>query len=585
MSYCSNNLAKKPRSLKLNQTWFKQNGTALIFLIFLISLVATGVVIKSLNTSNSVKATLDDKAAKTLADAKDALIGYTLSRVGAGERPGDMPRPDYFGSTEAPANYDGDIDGGCMDATQSDGLPMTNNGTNMRCLGRLPWKAIGMSIPSPSQNDAIGIMPWYAVSANLVDPTCFVDTDVGLGLNPLVLNMTYSTYECDNASTLPHPRLTVRDARGNVLSDRVAIVLILPGAAINGQSRPSAPLNGAASYLDTVIVPATCTAPCVPGTYSNSDTNNDFIMAAGITGSVADTNDRMLYVTIDELMSELVKRAAAEAKQGLKKYDSLLTVFPNATPLGSTGNNFIAGAGSTGMLPADGTHSASCSSSDSCTYSFSNNVISSVAHTRTSGSSYTSSTGACSYSGRACTCTGSGRCDGSLLTRFQCTATTCTHSYLFSGGGKRFIFTPNSSTIEVVSTTGSCSINVTNADCTGAGSFRLSFILADWFRDNLWKEYFYYRWDNTSNIQVGDKTGIETLLIGTGSQITTAPFALSTSTVVPLTPVTGNTQTRPSINTNNYLDSTENANGDLVFDATNTVRSSNYNDQTFIIAP
>ena len=129
------------------------------------------------------------------------------------------------------------------------------------------------------------------------------------------------------------------------------------------------------------------------------------------------------------------------------------------------------------------------------------------------------------------------------------------------------------------------SINAANADCTGAGSFRLSFILADWFRDNMWKEYFYYRWDNTSNIQVGDKTGIETLLIGTGSQITTAPFALSTSTVPPLTPVTGNTQTRPSINTNNYLDSTENANGDLVFDATNTVRSSNYNDQTFIIAP
>ena len=576
----------------------RHEGAALIFFVFLISLVATGIVLKSLSTSNLVKVSKDDKAAKILADAKAALIGYTLSRVGSTERPGDMPRPDHFASSEVPANYDGNSDGGCLDATQANGLPLVSSGTNMRCLGRLPWKTLGMSMPAPSQNDEVGLMPWYAISANLADPSCFVEAPtVTSGFNPAVLNMTYTGYVCDSATLLPHPWLTVRDAKGNILSDRVAIVFILPGAAINGQSRPSVPLNGAASYLDNVTVSATCTAPCTPGTYSNADADNDFIMAAGITGATADANDRLLYITIDELMEILTDRAAGELRADLNAYRAANSRFPNAAPqaapLGT--NNYVAGGGDSGTAPIDVTDTITCNYTGvdiaTCTVAFT--LVGRVDLQRTTGvNQWDANTGSCSRvttssSNDTCRCTGAGTCS-TTFSSFTCNASGKCDMSLFSGSTGRYIYTPPSyGSLPSAAMTGSCSASGANARCDGDGTFGVRGILATpaWFRDNHWQDYFYYHKRTAADLQVGARTGIQALVIGTGNQITTAPFALSTLTVPPLTPVTGNAQVRPSININNYLDSTENANGDLVFDATTTPRSASYNDQSFIIAP
>jgi hypothetical protein len=558
----------------------KQGGVALILAVVILVMVATTIALNFFDIA-ALNSKQDQDASKILAEAKLALIGYSLNRVGSGERPGNMPRPDYFAASESPANYDGTADGGCLDSTKSNGLPMITTGANMRCLGRLPWQTIGLNLNNPTEVDVIGKVPWYAVSANLVDPGCLDE------INPDLLNMTYTGYICHSATKLPYPWLTVRDSRGNVLSNRVAVVLILPGRVINGQSRATSPLANVGNYLDSVVVPVGCNTPCVPGTYSNADFDNDFIMASGLTGVNVDQNDqnaaitindRLLYITIDELMAELTKRAAVEAKRVLRGYKALHGNFPFAASLGSSGNNFVySGTSKSGMVPIDGTDTCWCGSGDSCACNF--NLVSSVKHTRSSGSSYTSASGACSGVGSTtCTCTGQGQCQSaSGRPQFICDITTsCSYLSNVATTNPQITYMPLSPYSNIASANGGCSLSGPNVVCNGSGSFNVGLAVADWFKDNSWQEFFYYRWSSFSSISAGTYSGVESVLIGAGNPIQSTPYAASK---------VSSAQSRPSGNLNDYLDSNENTNGDLIFDAPNTKKAPNYNDQTFIVNP
>jgi len=298
---------------------------------------AIGLLVSTLNSA-SLKTAQLQRSSEVLSRAKEALLGYAVYGLN-GQYPGGFPAPDSFASSENPKNYDGQSDSACLDVTKTTstpiaGLPLKANGTTMRCLGRLPWQTIGMFNRTPSENDPTGIMPWYAVSANLAD-----------GLLPV-------TSELLNAAT--NPWLTVRDANGNVLSNRVAFVLLQPNAALAGQSRPAASLNpvvnlgGANQYLDSVTVPSTCAAPCVPGTYSNADLDNDFISAPEVTGF----NDQLLYVTIDDLMPLIEQRIAREAKSCLDDYAlTSANKYPWAVPSSDITNFTSASNTRFGRLP------------------------------------------------------------------------------------------------------------------------------------------------------------------------------------------------------------------------------------------
>lgn len=555
----------------------KQSGAALILFALVLVLGATAFLISQLD-GTGVKIERDKNNALILAKAKTALIGYAIGVIGSGQRPGDLIRPDSLSTSETPANYDGTADSGCLDASKPNGLPLINSSNvNWRCLGRLPWKDLGMSINAPSENDPNGVMPWYAVSANLVDPTCLAV------LNSNTLNLAYNPGPLDcSGATLPYPWLTVHDSNGNVVSNRVAAVIFISGAARGTQSRPVSPSLGAASqYLDALVVPVGCTAPCVPGTYNNAAMNNDFIMASE-GASYAETsnfNDQLVYITIDELMAAVVNRTAGEARSVLKGYGNLNSHYPYTAPLGSTINNFIS-SGTTlkGMLPIDGTDQCSCSSSNSCTCPYS--LVNSVFHTRTSGGSYTVPSGLCTISGTTCTCTGLGQCRNSSGSRaFTCIAGgACT--FTGSGGSTSFTYVPRATHAKAVSPSGGCNITAGNAVCNSNGSFWLGLNLPLWFTNNRWQQYFYYQaYDGTNTMTVGSRTGVKALVVGTGAPIVSIPYA------VHITPPPLSAQTRPSGNINDYLDSIENTNGDLIFEATNKTRTSNYNDQTFIVAP
>ncbi len=297
----------------------RQHGAALF--IFLAAIGLAALLFVGYQIRNTGRLEISDEAAETLSESKDALIGYTVSPTGAGQRPGDMLRPDT--ASETTADYDGTTDG-CLDVTQPNGLPH-GTGANMRCLGRLPWKNLGLSNQGGVENDPSGIMPWYAVSANLVDPTCLdiLNSDTITLPTPTVTANSYTT-TCHSTAILPHPWLTVRDASGNVISNRVAAVLIIPGAPVGGQSRPTAPLAGASAYLDSVTVGGT--------TYSNADMDNDFI-----TAPPSDTfNDTVLFITIDELMAAVEKRAATEAGNALKTFYSTCGFYPKPVNFASS---------------------------------------------------------------------------------------------------------------------------------------------------------------------------------------------------------------------------------------------------------
>ncbi len=281
----------------------------------------------------SLQTARNEASSDLLSQAKEVVIGYALNNTGASQYPGELLYPDVL--SETPPNYDGNTEGGCLDAAQANGLPPISSGANMRCLGRLPWKVFSMPIASPSENDPTGFMPWYAISANMID------IPIPFHFNSELLN------------SAPHPWLTVRDMKGNILSNRVAFIIFIPGAALPGQSRPASPnLSGANQYLDSITVPATCTAPCVPGTYNNYDMDDDFIMGdehrwiddpANPGKQIEDPNyhfnDKLIYVTIDDLMPLIEKRVAREVKSCLDNYAAATSAnkYPWAAPISPLG--------------------------------------------------------------------------------------------------------------------------------------------------------------------------------------------------------------------------------------------------------
>ncbi len=580
---------------KPNKLLEKQKGVALILMAFIIGI---GVIAYLLHTLDPQRLRLerDKKNALILMQAKVAIISYSISRAAPGERPGDMPRPDYFATAEAPNfNYDGDTDGGCLNSASANGLPQINSGANMRCLGRLPWHTIGMSIPEVSQNDAIGNMPWYAVSANLVDSTCLKE------LNSSILNQTFTGYVCAGV-TLPHPWLTVRDGSGNIISNRVAVVLMMPNSALTGQSRPTAPLNPVANYLDAITVPVGCAVPCVPGVYNNAGLNNEFILF-NQAGSANTANDQLVYITIDELIRAVERRATQEAALQLKIYyvnSSVLPAnrfYPYTANLGDADNACVDG-NTHGLLP----YAATCASNSSCTSSFAKTPT--VSFTNACASSYTAKTGLCNFSGKTCTCTGAGSCTKNPASSSNsCLSSAAKRLFSCDVRGKcdsnvvgQYTYTYTPPSIDNTIALGSCAVSSPNkVICSGIGNFsvtncnhanKLISSLPIWFTDNRWQDYIYYVISKNysaapppppvPDLTVGSKTNVQALVIASGALLNATESQ----------PLIG--QSRPSSNITDYLDSlvnTANPSTNTTFDATSKMKVSNYNDQPLIVAP
>ncbi|MGJ8619841.1 MAG: hypothetical protein ACSHWN_05870 [Methylophilaceae bacterium] len=287
-----------------------QHGAALIIIVFILAIALTSYVLKEMN-AQSIQVDHQQLVRKNLDIAKEALIAWAVANK---EFPGQMPYPDR--GTDA-GGYDGKSD--CSGSN-----PINNQSL---LIGQLPmYGSSGCESFSVTEglaaevDDGYGNRLWYAVSPNLMHNYAPTGTQLS---DPEINSETM------NLATW----LRVLDSDGNLVSDRVAVVIIAPGEALGDQSRS---INATSDqYLDTLQKNG--------NTYSNSnydDPNEDFIMATPMNNvSDEDTsytrpylfNDQLVYITIDELMVALEKRVAREVVARLRFYFNNNGYFPYAS--------------------------------------------------------------------------------------------------------------------------------------------------------------------------------------------------------------------------------------------------------------
>ncbi len=387
------------RNLALPQ---RQRGVVLL-VILLVTLTVGGYFgARALNVAFARSGVEGHEAEQILARAKAALLawsvitiddfstqGYSMqadARVGLRAlRPGTLPYPDIAtgitasaATTTNLAPSDGVRDQGCATrtwnttasatlrpvATTGAIVPSATQRTSLRCFGRLPYNTLGLEQPADTSADTAGLWPWYIVSANLVSTRgeCPVRFDSTLTDTAL----TAGTNSCGSltTATVPFPWITVRDPYGNLISNRVAAVIILPGPPTTRQpgnvrqTRSTTALPTA--YLDTVD-----NAACPGGRCDNALLNTSpstapmtFIQCVDPATTVGDTrfgsnyacNDRLTFITVDELFNHVAKRMEREFVSCLKEY--FQTVNPGKYPWPAQPAN--PGASLVGTLPLTG---------------------------------------------------------------------------------------------------------------------------------------------------------------------------------------------------------------------------------------
>ncbi|MCK5524278.1 MAG: hypothetical protein KAI83_14190 [Thiomargarita sp.] len=178
-----------------------QSGVALIALLAIFMLSATGILLYRLNNRTDFMLENQAQTAQALAKAKEALIGHaaTYAETHPGQPQGYLPCPDNNG----------------------DGIAgSTCSTTGNSVIGRFPWKTLGL----PPLRDGSGECLWYAVSGS---------------------------YKCNPKKILTSDSdglFTVEDSAGNTIAGkgeedeeksyhRAIAIVFAPGRIINGQVR------------------------------------------------------------------------------------------------------------------------------------------------------------------------------------------------------------------------------------------------------------------------------------------------------------------------------------------------------------
>lgn len=590
----------KPKKYRKPAVGHKQRGAVVILMAFIVGLAMTALLIRSFNTA-SIQAERDEDTMRALMQAKEAMVGWAVSYD---EAPGQLPWPDRREVTN-PKNYDGHSD--CSNSN----FNLLNSLGEPNFLGQIPY--IESTAPCEIYpgignrfQDSSGSNLWYAVSRNLVRD---YSTSTNPKIHPGII---------DNPS---YPWMIVRDSNGAIVSDRVAVVIIAPGQAISNQNRSgAAPLP--ANFLDEVTIGGTI--------YRNFDydtDDEDFVMGNVVNDSF---NDKLVYITIDELIAAIERRVGEVVRSQLEVYKNARDAetplvandgyYPYAAQLGTTrnysGEQDSSGTGglTSGFLPVNyqscsysRTSSAlNDSSSLVCVKGIFDASTSGIERVRFTSSSlpFVSGIGSCTANLQNCDCSGEGSCS-SLLNQltFTCSATSCIASSSVGFGafgtyqtrGGKFT-SRNGGCVHTNFPTKDPATGCHNNSAGGTGNngnavmtcvtsnggfasssdARFDTSLPAWLTTNNWEDYIYYHLTRPTALTMaaGSKPA-EVVVVTVGRVLDSAPF-----------PSKGTAQVRPSCNAvNNYMDSTENTDGDDTYDATTTSPSSNYNDQTFVVSP
>lgn len=557
----------------------KQKGAALIFMAFIIGLAVITYLLHALDPQR-LRLEQDKKTMQTLNDAKQALIAWSVNYP---NMPGLMPYPDRNNDL----NYDDTSD--CYASN-------VNFATNF-VLGRLPLfksdpncvttdtiDTTGVhSTPVPNgvsgnYRDATGERLWYEVSQNLLHDyksTGAHSNGASPTINPSIINSPV------------YPWMVVLDRSGAIISDKVAVVILAPGLPSGAQDR-SGGIANANQYLDKIVMadgtpyqnygyPDPATNPVqkfiIGDNFENVSKNDPTYKNQSIEPYYY--NDKLVYITIDELMYAIEKRALEQTKDALSKFKITNGFYPFASDLGfytspNPNQNQCVQGNLRGLLPINtpSTHTCSCiSATKTCNCNF--GVVSSISFTRSAGTfvatggGINAPTGACSVSPlttNTCTCNGVGSCKRSSgVVQFSCDACgTCSATVV---GTNKFTTTGT-----FISPTGACTISSNQASCLNSanGTFMLGAcnvnetikylptaggLLPAWFTANQWEKYIVYAVSS-------DCVSTGTCLTNISPPKITVGLNQNINTVVAGSLVNPNN----SCNISNYLSSTENVN-------------------------
>ena len=267
----------------------KQQGLALILFLITALTVAGGSFFITAQRIKNSSIQIDSTTHKALAAAKQTLIAYSTSYTPDDdmEELGRLPYPDR---SDDPGGLDGMSD--CV--SYGAGPPSAPINNFNLLLGHLPW--LGTEPPCPGPNspinfdlkDSAGERLWYAVAPHMV---------------PHQDNAVFSPDILDPGAA--NQWITIYDENG-LVSDRVAFVILSAGTAHTGQNRNS---NAISNYLDSFSVAGV-------GTVNNYDTDLTFVKAA----KSENFNDKLIYVTIDELLPLIQKRVLLDIRSLLNTY-------------------------------------------------------------------------------------------------------------------------------------------------------------------------------------------------------------------------------------------------------------------------
>ena len=180
--------------------------------------------------------------------------------------PGSLPCPDMV--THITGNVPDD---GIADLFAGNNCPSY--------IGRLPWRTLGLA----ELHDADGERLWYALSPNFRD---------------------YASLVRINDSTTG----TLSVSGGTSLTNVVAVIFA-PGAALGSQSRSGGNHNVVSNYLEG----------------ANASGGAAFVAHP----ASANFNDRLITVTVADIMAIVEKRVANEITAGLNHYFRANSVLPN----------------------------------------------------------------------------------------------------------------------------------------------------------------------------------------------------------------------------------------------------------------
>ncbi len=276
------------KTVKYNFFRARQTGAALIFFSLLLVIISSSIILTHLD-GRQIKNERDKKTSAALAEAKAALIAYSL-KLDIGtctslncRRPGDLPCPDM--------NNNGEAGTAC-------------GSQNLR-IGRFPWKTLGVT----DLRDGDGERLWYALSNQYKN-------------NPRVFPLN-----SDAMGTI-----TVKTSQGLVINDGslgtgVVAVIFAPGYPIlrdDGlqQSRVSSNENSPEHYLDILLGEDNA---------SFSDgTTDGFIMGPANDNSGGEIiNDRLIVVTRQDMLQSMEALVLSKVKNALSIYYSNQSYFPN----------------------------------------------------------------------------------------------------------------------------------------------------------------------------------------------------------------------------------------------------------------